>query len=140
MTAEWVPRSGFDRVGGYVWLPRLLDKVRRAREHPEGDYFALEQSPLDQAALSLWRVSGDRMRAWVDEGLSDEAIAGRLAERVNPAACSRTFLLMWAPAMVVLDADDGRLHGPASALRAFVPVFLGIRQVLVALGITRQAS
>ena len=138
---DWTPRSGYERLGGYVWLGRVLDKVRQEAAGAPGDYYALDKSPLDQAALQLWRVSARRMRTWVDEGLSDEAIADRLAEAgTGPEAFNRAFLLMWGPVMLVLDADEGRVRGPAAAvLRPLVSVFLGIRQVLVALGVTRAA-
>jgi len=27
---SWIPRSGLDEIEGVVWLPRLIDKARRA--------------------------------------------------------------------------------------------------------------
>lgn len=139
----WAPRSGYDQVGGYVWLPRLLDKVRRVHSGAPGEYFALETSPIDQSALGMWRVTGDQIREWVNEGLSDEAIADRLAEATGTdeagrRAFTRNFLLLWGPALLVFDADEGRTKGPAGALlRGLVPVFLGVRKLLVALGVTK---
>lgn len=141
----WAPRSGYEQVGGYVWLPRLLDKVRQVVSGAPGEYYALETSPIDQAALGMWHVTGDQIRAWVIEGLSDEAIADRIAsatgaDEAGRRAFTRNFLLMWGPALLVFDADEGRLKGPAGAvLRAVVPVFLGVRHLLVALGVTKSA-
>lgn len=139
--ADWAPRSAYESVGGYVWLPRLLDKVRQMLADTSGEYFALEASPLDQAALRLWRVKGRQIREWVGEGLSDEAIAQRIAETggANPKLVSQAFLLMWAPFLLVLEADEGRLTGPAGALKGGVPLLLGLRKMMVALGLTKAA-
>ena len=55
---NWHPRSGFARVGGYVWLPRMLDKVRHVLETGNPNYYMLEASPVDQAALAGLRITG----------------------------------------------------------------------------------
>ncbi|MNS57756.1 hypothetical protein D3C72_906540 [compost metagenome] len=139
--ADWTPRSPYESVGGYVWLPRLLDKVRQAQSGEPGEYFVLEASPLDQVALRLWGVRGRQIREWVQEGLSDEAIAQRVAETggSNPKLVSQAFLLMWAPFILVLEADEGRLTGPAGAMKGGVPLLLGLRKMMVALGLTKAA-
>jgi hypothetical protein len=123
----------------------MLDKVRQVVSGAPGEYYALETSPLDQMALAMWQVRGKQIRAWVLEGLSDEAIADQIAaatgaDEAGRQAFTRKFLLMWSPTLLVLDADEGRLKGPAGAvLRGVVPMLLGVRQLLVAVGVTKSA-
>jgi hypothetical protein len=139
--SDFAPRSGFEKVGGYVWLPRMLDKVRQVLAGSAGEYYALESSPIDQTALRGLRVTGDQVRGWVGEGLSDEAIAQRIREAggVAPEAFNRMFLLTWAAPMMVFEADEGRLQGPGGAiLKGITPFFLGVRRLLVAVGVTKE--
>lgn len=115
LTTPWLPRSGFDEVGGYIWLGRLLDKARRLQEGGDlGDYLLFEASPMDGMALRGWKVTGVQLAAWVAEGLSDEAIAHRVAAAAghDPAAQRRwngRFLLLNGLFLKGNDADEGRI-------------------------------
>lgn len=132
--ATWLPRSPYAEVGGYVWLPRLLDKARR--ESTLGAFRAFDKSPIDQAALRGWRLDAATFRAWVAEGGSDEAFADRLAahaghDEASRRAWSRKFLRDWALAFAVIEADDGRLPGLRGAvLGALMPAMSLLRRTV----------
>jgi hypothetical protein len=122
---NWHPRSGFDEAGGYMWLPRLLDKLRRAEAQPDVPYLILAASPLDAFFLADHRLKGDQLRGWVREGLSDEQIAERIAAHAGEDAAARArwnlgFKLKYFLFLKALDADEGRLGaGPGvAALKA----------------------
>lgn len=137
-TAEtpWSPRSGLETAGGYVWLPRLLDKARRENAQALGDYKSFEKSPIDLAALKAWKVSPSQFRAWVAEGLDEGAIADRLAAHLGHDEGGRKrwsdgFKLQWYPVIMILEADEGRVSEPmASVLKACLPPVLLARRVM----------
>ncbi len=124
------PPSPFDRVGGLVWLPRMLAKARRARSEGLGEYLLFEDSPLDSWALAEWKVSGKDVTGWLDAGLDDEAIASRVGAAMGATdtgareAWSRSFLTRWGWFYRAIDADEGRLPPgfESSALRAVLSV------------------
>lgn len=140
--SDWTPVSGFNKAGGYMWLPRLLDKVRHVIAGDAGEYYALEASPIDQAALRGWRVSAEQVRGWVQGGLPDEAIGQQIRQigGVDPEVFNRLWVLAWGVPMLTFEADEGRMTGPAAGLlKGLTPVFLGVRRVLVTVGMTKEA-
>src|SRR5210317_264634 len=77
------PRSPRVRLGGYVILPRLLDKCRAELEGNGGDYHY--NCPLDQRFFNFTGVDPEALRAEVAKGLGDGAllewISGNAAHR-----------------------------------------------------------
>jgi hypothetical protein len=66
------PRSARARLGGYVILPRMLDKCRAAIAGQNGEYhFAC---PLDQRFLQFTGIDPEAIKAEVAKGLSDSQI------------------------------------------------------------------
>jgi len=135
-----VPRSPTTAADGLLWLPRLLDKARQQRASGLGDYLLFEDSPLDARFMRAWQVSGDELRAWLDEGLDDGAIARRIGDRrgwdlAGREAWSRRAMGAWGTFFAALDADEGRLPpGPrASALKALLAVTFATVSIVVAL-------
>ena len=63
------PRSARVRLGGYVILPRMLDKCRAELEGKAGDYHY--NCPLDQRFLSFAGVEAEALKAEVAKGLGD---------------------------------------------------------------------
>ena len=63
------PRSARVRLGGYVILPRCLDKCRAALAGKNGDYHYA--CPLDQRWLQFVGIEPDALQAEVKKGLSD---------------------------------------------------------------------
>lgn len=125
-----LPPSPFVQADGLVWLPRLLDKARRARGGALGDYLLFEDSPLDGMVLGEWKTTGADLTRWLDEGLDDHAIAARIGAAMGAAglagrqAWSHSFVRRWGWFFRAIDADEGRLPPgfEASALRALLAV------------------
>ena len=66
------PRSPRIRLGGYVLLPRMLDKCRAELAGKNGDYHY--NCPLDQRFLSFVGLGAETIREQVAKGLSDGEI------------------------------------------------------------------
>jgi hypothetical protein len=66
------PRSVRTRLGGYVLLPRLLDKCRAEIAGKNGEYHY--NCPLDQRFLGFTGISHEALKAEVAKGLGDAEI------------------------------------------------------------------
>jgi hypothetical protein len=73
MTQKIYPRSPYQRLGGYVHLPRLIDK---ARLHRCGLLYGYKYktSGFDRRLLTFLGIDGDEFERVVSELTSDEAI------------------------------------------------------------------
>lgn len=137
MSAEFP--SPFTTADGLVWLPRLLEKARRARSGTLGEYLVFEDSPLDGMVLKEWRVGGPAIAAWLEEGLDDTAIAARVGAAMGAhdfaarEAWSLSFLQRWGWFFRAIDADEGRL--PPGFERAALRAVLAVTYQTVLLGL-----
>ncbi len=69
---QYPPRSARARLGGYVILPRILDKGRAVLAGTNGEYnFAC---PLDQRFLTFAGIDADALKAELAAGKSDTEI------------------------------------------------------------------
>ncbi len=75
------PRSARVRLGGYVILPRLLDKCRAELEGNNGEYHY--NCPLDQRFLSFTGVDAEALKAEVAKGLGDGALLNWINENAT---------------------------------------------------------
>ena len=66
------PRSPRVRLGGYVLLPRMLDKCRAELAGQNGEYHY--NCPLDQRFLQFTGIDPEAMKAEVAKGLGDGEI------------------------------------------------------------------
>jgi len=66
------PRSPRVRLGGYVLLPRMLDKCRAELAGTSGEYHY--NCPLDQRFLKFTGIDPEKLKAEVAKGLGDGAI------------------------------------------------------------------
>jgi Domain of unknown function (DUF5069) len=66
------PRSPRVRLGGYVLLPRMLDKCRAELAGTSGEYHY--NCPLDQRFLKFTGIDPENLKAEVAKGLGDGAI------------------------------------------------------------------
>ena len=66
------PRSPRVRLGGYVLLPRMLDKCRAELAGTNGDYHY--NCPLDQRFLNFTGIDPEALKAEVAKGLGDGEI------------------------------------------------------------------
>jgi hypothetical protein len=121
-TMAWIPRSPKDRYGDLVWLPRLLDKARRALEGQQRGvdlmtpYMYGDNDYLDAKLLAFLRVR-DRhvLQIVAEEG--DDAKAAELLVALSgrsPEECRRWSerFLKWEAAWIALiDFDEDRQQG-----------------------------
>lgn len=75
------PRSARVRLGGYVILPRLLDKCRAELEGNNGEYHY--NCPLDQRFFNFTGVDADALKTEVAKGLGDGAILNWINENAS---------------------------------------------------------
>lgn len=66
------PRSTRTRLGGYVLLPRMLDKCRATLVGKNGEYHY--NCPLDQRFLEFTGINHEALQAEVAKGLGDGEI------------------------------------------------------------------
>jgi hypothetical protein len=74
------PRSMRVRLGGYVILPRMLDKCRATLANKNGEYHY--NCPLDQHFIKFTGVDPEALKAEVSKGRSD----GEVLEWINQNA------------------------------------------------------
>ena len=70
------PRSPHVQLGGFVHLPRLLDKARASHAGNAGDYHY--NCPLDQHFFKFTGIGHEAMLAEVKKGGSDSEILARI--------------------------------------------------------------
>lgn len=68
-----VPRSPFEELGGFPWLPRMIDKVRALTAGTLGDYTPFPCGG-DQRFLGALGVEPDAIKAVIASGASDEEV------------------------------------------------------------------
>jgi hypothetical protein len=75
-----VPRSPYERLGGYVHLPRLIDK---ARLHRQGllDGYNYKTVGFDKHLLAFLKVDPDAFEKAVNELEDDDAVLAWVLER-----------------------------------------------------------
>jgi hypothetical protein len=75
------PRSPRIRLGGYVLLPRLLDKCRASLAGTSGEYHY--NCPLDQHFFNFTGVDHEALKAEVAKGLGDGEILNWIQENAK---------------------------------------------------------
>lgn len=77
------PRSPRVRLGGFVHLPRLIDKARAAAADKLGVYVYGTKSLLDQQFFNVTRISPEALLAKVGDGSGDWAILQWIQENAR---------------------------------------------------------
>lgn len=77
-----VPRSPFDEIAGFPWLPRLLDKLRAHQAGTAGDYMPFP-CPGDRNFLRHFGLPADELEAMVRNGADDETVGNWASERAK---------------------------------------------------------
>lgn len=67
------PRPMDDQLGGYPWLPRILDKARASRAGTLGTYYRYP-CPIDQAFLAELGVGATEFAELAEAATDDEAL------------------------------------------------------------------
>lgn len=68
------PRSPFDAVAGYFWLPRLIDKARAFFAGTHGEYTPYP-CPADKRFLDLYGLDAEALGDVIRGGASDDEVA-----------------------------------------------------------------
>ena len=82
MTQKIYPRSPYQRLGGYVHLPRLIDKARLHRCGLLHGY-KYKTSGFDQHLLSFLGIDGDEFERMASELSTDEAMLAWIRAKAN---------------------------------------------------------
>lgn len=91
---ETFPRSPYDRVGGLVYLPRLLDKIRlRLRGELPSDYHANLGRGFDLRFCELMEVAYDDVVKQVETGADDAQVLAWCAQHGRRPTEAQ--ILMW---------------------------------------------
>ena len=96
------PRSPYDKLGGYVHLPRLIDK---ARLHRKGllDGYNYKTVGFDKHLLAFLKVDGDAFEEIANSLEDDEAIL--VWVRNNSTKHSPEEIEQWNQAMIARHPD-----------------------------------
>ena len=96
------PRSPYQKLGGYVHLPRLIDK---ARLHRKGllDGYNYKTVGFDKHLLAFLKVDGDAFEEIANQFDDDEAILGWVTK--NGARNSAEAIEQWNHAMTSRHPD-----------------------------------
>ena len=115
----WIPCSGRDSIEGLSWLPRLLQKARRAESAQSGrlvdGYCYGDNDFIDKQLIAFLRTDDVTISALVREHPADADVARVLVEQSGrtPAECAafdKTFRRKNFN-FILLEADEGRLRG-----------------------------
>lgn len=101
------PRSARVRLGGFVHLPRLLDKARAHLAGTLGEY--IWNCPLDQRFFAFTGVTADALLAAAKDGRSDAEMLEWLTSAMRPARHAHE-ILAWSAWLENLAAGDAQRH------------------------------
>jgi len=81
LTREF-PRPGWEKLGGYPWLPRAIDKCRAASAGKLGDY--IFPCPVDRELFSELNVTAAEFVRAVESSETDEEVLAALGLPPEP--------------------------------------------------------
>ena len=96
------PRSPYEKLGGYVHLPRLIDKAKLHREGLLNGY-NYKTVGFDKHLLAFLKIDGDVFEEIVTRLDADDAILGWV--RTNGAPHSPEAIERWNQAMISRHPD-----------------------------------
>jgi len=101
------PRSPRNRLGGYVHLPRLLDKARAFAAGKSGEY--VYPCPLDKRFFGFTGIDPDAFLAAVKTGKGDVAMLVWVAENTKPVRTPWE-IEAWSSWLEALGPGDAKRH------------------------------
>ena len=101
------PRSPRVKLGGFVHLPRLLDKARAAANGKLGEF--VFPCPLDQRFFSFVGITSDALLAEVKKGRSDTEMLAWLLASASPAR-QPWEIAAWSDYLTALSPGDIKRH------------------------------
>lgn len=122
---EHPPRRSRECLAGFIWLPRLIDKVRAFQAGTLGAYPSL----TDRLFMRKFRLTPALVEQTVRATLNDELIAEQLQQasglsQNTIAASSDAFERKYRLVLAVLDCDDGYTRGIGYPIPRFLQPFL----------------
>ncbi len=113
------PRSPRVRLGGFVHLPRLLDKTRAVIAGRQGEYQF--PCPLDERFFAFTGIAAAAFVEAVRAGRTDAAMLTWVRAQLTPPR-SAAEIIAWSDALEASGADSTRRHAYfASDLARFAP-------------------
>lgn len=113
------PRSPRVRLGGFVHLPRLLDKTRAHLAGKLGDY--IFPCPLDQRVLGFMGLDTDAFVQAVGAGRSDSEMLAWVMENLSPKRLPHE-IKAWSDWLEQVAPGDARRHANfAEQITALAP-------------------
>ncbi|MDD3180750.1 MAG: DUF5069 domain-containing protein [Opitutaceae bacterium] len=102
------PRSPRVKLGGFVHLPRLLDKTRAHLAGKTGEY--VWNCPLDKRFFTFTGIEADAFLAMVRTGRSDTAMLAWVRENLRPTR-HQVEIEAWSRWMENMGPGDAERHG-----------------------------
>lgn len=113
------PRSPRVRLGGFVHLPRLLDKTRAFAAGKAGEY--IFPCPLDLRFFGFVGIEPDAFLATVKTGAEDTAMLAWVMEHLAPQRAPHE-ILAWSAWMEQVAPGDAKRHmGFAERIAVLAP-------------------
>ncbi len=113
------PRSPRVRLGGFVHLPRLLDKARAFTAGKHGDY--IYPCPLDQRFFTFTGIDPEAFLEAVRGGRSDTEMLAWVSDFSRPTRAPHE-ILAWSAWLESLAPGDARRHSAfAEIIQAHAP-------------------
>ena len=132
------PRSPRVRLGGFVHLPRFLDKARASAVGQLGEF--VFPCPLDKRLLDFIGISADAALAQVKSGKSDSEMLAWINETAKPTR-SAWEIEAWSRWMESSGPGDSERHaGFAEAIKELAPARNDIRTTFDRLDLDDYAS
>ena len=124
---EHPPRRNRERLAGFIWLPRLIDKVRTFQSSTLGAY--AYPSHTDRAFIRKFRLTPALSEQTVRATPNDELIAEPLQQssglsQDTISARSDAFEKKYWLVFAVLDRDDGYARGIGYPIPRFLQPFI----------------
>ena len=101
------PRSPRLKLGGFVHLPRLLDKARAAAAGKLGEF--IYPCPLDQRFFAFVGTASDSFAAEVAQGRSDTEMLAWVLAHATPVRAPHE-IIAWSDWLTNLAVGDPRRH------------------------------
>jgi len=98
------PRRGREVYGEYLWLLRVFDKARAARNGTIHDY--IYPCPMDRGVFERWGISSTEFDAALVTCETDDQILAWVKSRVSPAKRDAANSYLLGERLANLDKQD----------------------------------
>lgn len=128
------PRGMDETLGGYVWLPRMIDKARAKQAGTLGHF--VHPCPVDRTALARMRIDYGTFKRIIQSTQTDEEVLAALLEVEGIASPAKAWFDPVARETELQRGDDPAPPAVVSgtALEGFSRGLIGLTLVRVTLG------